>query len=294
MAVDSFSHSSSDVLNDIDPLSRALLDLSVQRGMDDAEIAGVLGTDAEAVFEVRVGLLRNLADKVAPEHADADVPELQAVIAERLYADPVDEPPARAVDDLEEPDERATAVHAVPAGPPDPPATVPKPRKRRSPLVYLIPLLLLAAIGAGVVALTSGGDDSEPNAGAPAASEPRPAPASGKPADAKPPTPRATRLQAIGDTSARGTARIDGDRLTLKLRGLPAAPGGAYEVWLYDSVIDARSLAASKEPKIDLDAKLPANARDFEWVDVSLEPADGNPNHSGRSLLRVPLAKLAK
>jgi DNA-directed RNA polymerase specialized sigma24 family protein len=55
MAVDSFSHSSDEVLNELDPLSRALLDLSVQQGMDDAEIAEVLGTDTESVLEVRVG-----------------------------------------------------------------------------------------------------------------------------------------------------------------------------------------------------------------------------------------------
>ena len=57
--MDSFPDSSEDVLNDLDPLSRALLDLSIQRGMDDGEIAQVLGTDETSVFEVRVGLLRN-------------------------------------------------------------------------------------------------------------------------------------------------------------------------------------------------------------------------------------------
>src|SRR5829696_9771268 len=87
MAVDSFPDSSEDVLNDLDPLSRALLDLSVQRGMDDAEIAQVLGTDEDYVFEVRVGLLRNLAEKVAREHAEAELPELEAAVTARLYPD---------------------------------------------------------------------------------------------------------------------------------------------------------------------------------------------------------------
>ena len=302
MAVDSFSHSSSDLLNDLDPLSRALLDLSVQRGMDDAEIASVLGTDEESVLEVRVGLLRNLAEKVAPEHSDDDVPELQAVIAERLYAEPaaepdVDDEPVVDPEPESHEDDRPTALRAVPAwAEPESgaaAATRTKPRKRRSPLIFLVPLLLVALIAAGIVALTSGGDGSddapEP---APAAQQP-PAAAPDKPADAEPkPSPRATRLEAIGGSGARGTASLDGDRLKLKLRGLPAPQGGAYEVWLYDSVIDAKSLATSEDQKVDLDAKLPANAADYEFVDVSFEPADGNPNHSGESVLRVPLKKL--
>ena len=272
MAVDSFSHSSSDVLNDLDPLSRALLDLSIQRGMDDAEIASVLGTDADSVLEVRVGLLRNLADKVAPEHSDDDVPELQAVIAERLYAEHEAEPEPAIFED-----DRPTATHAAPA------ATPAKPRKRRSPLVFLVPLLLLAAIAGGILAVTSGGDEktngSEPAAAPQTPAEPKPA-------------PRAIRLEPVGAGGARGTASLDGDRLNLRLRGLPAPQSGAYEIWLYDSVIDAKSLASSKDAKVDLDAKLPANAGDYEFVDVSIEPADGNRNHSGQSVLRVPLKKL--
>jgi hypothetical protein len=300
--------------------------------MDDAEIAGVLGTDEASVFEVRVGLLRGLAQKVAPEHVDDYVPELQAVIAERVYAEPAeDATPAPAqtevsgvpetgdevaieaggaeLDELPtgeaapEPeagagDDRAD-LQVAPAWahePTEPAPTPAAPRKRRSALVYLVPLVLLAAIAAGIVALTGGGDDSasEPTAKQPPASTPADKPADdGKAADSKP-KPRATRLTALGEGNAKGTASIDGDRLTLKLRGLADPQGGSYEVWLYDSIIDAKALGASQETKIDLDAKLPANAKDYEYVDVSLEPADDNPNHSGQSVLRVPVAKLAK
>jgi hypothetical protein len=41
-----------------------------------------------------------------------------------------------------------------------------------------------------------------------------------------------------------------------------------------------------------LTAKLPADARKYRFVDISREPADGNPNHSGASVVRVPLAPL--
>ncbi len=302
MAVDSFSHSSSEALNDLDPLSRALLDLSVQRGMDDSEIAGVLGTDENSVFEVRVGLLRALAEKVAPEHVDDDVPDLQAVIAERLYAEdgangtsgngahaaiPVDDVPE--IDEAEGDEPEGPALEAVPdwaKGPAEPKASPDASRKRRSPLTFLVPILGVVALVAVVVAITSGGADE--------GSSPSQAPATGggdQPADTK---GSAARFEAIGAGDARGTARLSGDRLTLKLRGLADPNGGSYEVWLYDSIIDAKSLGASQGTKIDLDAKLPANARDFEYVDVSLEPADGNPNHSGQSVLRIPVDKLPR
>jgi hypothetical protein len=38
--------------------------------------------------------------------------------------------------------------------------------------------------------------------------------------------------------------------------------------------------------------RLPARARRYRFVDVSLEPTDSNRNHSGDSVLRAPLAKL--
>ena len=38
--------------------------------------------------------------------------------------------------------------------------------------------------------------------------------------------------------------------------------------------------------------KLPPEARDYESLDVSSEPADANPNHSGASVLRGPLREL--
>jgi hypothetical protein len=41
-----------------------------------------------------------------------------------------------------------------------------------------------------------------------------------------------------------------------------------------------------------LEAPLPRGFQRYRFIDVSSEPADGNPNHSGASVLRVPLAKL--
>ena len=285
MAVDSFSQSSPEALNDLDPLSRALIELSVKRGMGDEEIAEILGTDADSVREDRIGLLRSLAQQVAPEAVDADLPELEAAVASRLYGEeeavgeePVAEEPA-----TEEPvDDRPTGVHTVVEPEPQAPTfaeLTERERKRPSPLAVLLPLVILAAL-VGVIVLISGGDDSDDS----------PAPATQQPADSGADKPQRVRLEGLGGSRARGTATVDGNRLRLRITGLPK--GAAYEVWLYDSVIDARSLGRLNANGA-LRAKLPANARGFKSLDVSREPADGNANHSGQSVLRVPVEKLA-
>jgi hypothetical protein len=65
-------------------------------------------------------------------------------------------------------------------------------------------------------------------------------------------------------------------------------------VWLYDSVIETKSLTKLNGTKLDLDLKLPSDASHYRYVDISLEPPDGNPNHSGESVLRAPLSKLSR
>jgi hypothetical protein len=287
--VDSFPDSSEDVLNDLDPLSRALLDLSLQRGMDDAEIAQVLGTDEATVFEVRVGLLRNLAENVAPEHAESELPELQAAVAERLYPD---EETAVEADDLgDEVDEaeleqtptEVDEAEAEPEAEPEPAPAAPTPTsRRRSLLPIVLPILLVVAVVAVIIALGSGNDDNN-EAGKPA--QPTTPDTSSKAEGPKP-----TGLTALGSGDATGTATVEGDRLTMTLRNLPDARGGTYTVWLYNSVIDAKQIGTVKNGKVD--AKLPNGADKYRYVDVSVEPRDGNANHSGRSVLRVPLRKL--
>jgi len=306
--VDSFPDSSEDVLNDLDPLSRALLDLSIQRGMDDAEIAQVLGTDEESVYEVRVGLLRNLAERVAPESAEAELPELQAAVAERLY--PEDETAVEADDlgdevDEAELEETPTEVEAEEAeAEPEPePEIEPEPEpdsepaavastqptsRRRSWLPIVLPILLVLAVVALIIAVGSGGDGDDQASKPPA--EPQRTQPTTPDTPPKAEEPKPTRLTALGSGGATGTAAVEGDRLTMTLRDLPDANGATYTVWLYDSVIDAKQIGTVKDGKVD--AKLPKDADKYEFVDVSTEPRDGNANHSGQSVLRVPLRKL--
>jgi hypothetical protein len=117
-----------------------------------------------------------------------------------------------------------------------------------------------------------------------------------KPAKKTPAGPRPVELTALAGPAAggKGSARIAGGKLELNVTGLPAPHGARYTVWLYNSVIDARPLGSSRTGRISLTAKLPKGASRYRYVDVSLEPADGNPNHSGESILRVPLARLGR
>ena len=58
-------------LGRLDPLSRALLDLSLRRGMPDEEIAGVLGVDVAEVERRRAEVLERLADDLGLRTRDA-------------------------------------------------------------------------------------------------------------------------------------------------------------------------------------------------------------------------------
>ena len=106
------------------------------------------------------------------------------------------------------------------------------------------------------------------------------------------------RLEPISQAAAgaTGRARLTGGRpgrLDLAIEGLPK-PRGTYEVWLYNSLIDAVSLGRFRTATIDLDARLPADPRRYRFLDVSMEPADRNRNHSGRSVMRVAVERLLR
>jgi hypothetical protein len=269
----------------LDPASRALLDLSLRRGMKPEEIGDLLGTDPDSVVVAREAALEQLATELDMD----DVSELDQVRA-RLA-----ELPAEAWTGTSDGRPQLKVVKGEPARRAEPPA-----KSRRSRLPLLLALLVVAAVALIVVLASSGSSDkpkstarSSAPAAAPSSKPAKPAAKPAKPAAAKP-TIKKTRLAAIGAASgASGTAALTqgGKRLTVDASGLP---NGAYQVWLYNSVIDAASLTKVKGTKLALDLKLPSNATRYRYVDVSLEPPDGNPNHSGESVLRVRLSKLSR
>ena len=81
-----------------------------------------------------------------------------------------------------------------------------------------------------------------------------------------------------------------GQEVRLAVAGLPSGRS-TYRVWLYDSIIGARSLAVLHGPSGRATLTLPSDTRGFRFVDVALQPP-GSHGHSGRSVLRVPLSAL--
>ncbi len=103
-----------------------------------------------------------------------------------------------------------------------------------------------------------------------------------------------TELAVVGDVAdASGRAELDGRTLTVDTEGLVAPDGAVHELWLLDltdgELEDLVSLGVIGEdgtfevdPDIDLDR--------FTVVDISLEPLDNDPTHSGNSLLQGELS----
>jgi len=337
-------------LRRLDPASRALLDLSLRRGVDDESIAGLLGTDAETVAADRDRTIERVAATAAaggPEDALTVREAIASLPAERwAEASPEAAPPG---------------TGRAPAGPPRsaepvPPASVQSdepwrpgphpdwlsgggssarpqraPAKRRSPagpLAVGAVLLIALAVLLGML-LSSGDDDGSPGTdggsqtvgeGEGAGAE-RPAPAAGASGgetesrdgggsgeQSRPGgrdgrgggeanAPAAAALEPLPGKldTGRGTARLEGEgeeaAVSLSVTGLPA-PDGEYEVWLYNSLSDARSLGRFAGRQIELFQPLAVDPADYRFLDVSVEPADGNKNHSGQSVLRAPLEEL--
>ncbi len=184
------------------------------------------------------------------------------------------------------PEATAAVAPAAPAAvPPPPPVAVPPPAAPTPEPAAVVPLrtrrsrLLLAAaaslvvgvgIGAGAVALGTGGDD-EGLAVAAAALDP------------------------LADSGATGEARVveraDGT-LVLEVDLTAADPErGFYEVWLLDEAVEDLVSLGIVRGGSEVALTLPSGVDlgEYPIVDVSVEPLDGDPGHSGVSVARGTL-----
>lgn len=100
-------------------------------------------------------------------------------------------------------------------------------------------------------------------------------------------------LLPLGDvTGASGSlVEVDGRReldIEADVAALPD-PGGFYEVWLIDE--DVEGMISLGPLRADGTYEVPSDVdyRDYPIVDVSVEPDDGDPTHSGSSILRGTL-----
>jgi anti-sigma-K factor RskA len=110
--------------------------------------------------------------------------------------------------------------------------------------------------------------------------------------DGGPGAGREVALAAVGDgpPGAHAAARLRATTMQLTVSGLPrVGAGGFYEVWM---MRDATHLVALGSFRVGADGRarvrLPVTAspRRFPVLDISREAADGDPAHSGHSVLR--------
>jgi len=153
-----------------------------------------------------------------------------------------------------------------PPEPPQLPSSFLRDRRRRSRWLLGAAAAVALALALGVGGLTLGRDRSPVRGQTVALGAPGPGPA-----------------------TAQARMRGDGDDqlMTMSARDLPRPPAGAYyEVWLVDGAGDefpVGVLAPNGEGIWSLPADVAAR---YRTIAVTLEPADGNPSRSDRTVLR--------
>ncbi len=152
---------------------------------------------------------------------------------------------------------------------------------------------LLGGSGGG----SSGGDSSAP----PSGSTTTGGPSGGTGGSGPSPRPGGSGTGSPGGTSPAGasgevklTGRSDGDdeKAVLDVSGLkPNADGDFYELWLIgdnDELVSLGSFRVPPDGRSQIEVPVPVNPGKYRYFDVSIEPDDGSPDHSGRSVLRGP------
>ncbi|HEX8805068.1 MAG TPA: anti-sigma factor, partial [Acidimicrobiales bacterium] len=103
------------------------------------------------------------------------------------------------------------------------------------------------------------------------------------------------RLQPLADATSVTAELVDDDGqlqldIPLSQADLPAPNDGFYEVWLIDEAVDGMvSLGPARDDGV-YDVPDDLDYRSFPIVDVSVERPDGDPEHSGTSVLRGTLS----
>jgi anti-sigma-K factor RskA len=145
----------------------------------------------------------------------------------------------------------------------------PSPRRRRRLAPAGGIAAALAVVAVAVVLLTRGGDDGVP---------------------APPPTTLA--LRALPGASGRAELKLNGAGTEAELRTAGLRPSGAhdyYEAWLADDrghMVSMGTFRVGTGGRADVHMEVVVDVSRYALVDVSLEPDDGNPQHSGDSVLR--------
>lgn len=106
-------------------------------------------------------------------------------------------------------------------------------------------------------------------------------------------------LQAFGNEAPPGASgevlmtsgpSTDGDQMTLDVSGLDQSSDREfYELWLLGAKGELIALGSFRVPpggQSTIEVPLPVNPERYRYFDVSIQPENGDPQHSGRSVLR--------
>ncbi len=254
----------------LDPQHRAMLELSARRGLGDDEIADVLQVEPVEVGRRRGEALGDLSTRL-------DFPQEQRGDLERE------------LENLSE--ERWRGA---------PEARVPGRRKR---VMAMAALVIAGAVVALVLALSGSGGEDEADRperaerpAAESASEPAPAKAPQAQPRPAPSVGRVLTMQRLNGTNGSGAAQIvrsgEKSRLRLEVTGFLRPNGGGYAVWLYTPGGDARRLFATTDTAFEREFPLPRQLTRFRFAEVARAVPALDSDHSGLTLLRVPLSSL--
>ena len=258
----------------LDPEERALVELSLIRDVADEDIAGILGTDVDEVRIRRADALVLLAVDLGASSGD----EVGALMHDMRTCPPCGGG-MRA--------KRTTRRWGTWSRRPSPSRRAPG-RRRCSPprsaarRAALLAGLLVAAAVALVLALSGGGGDDSDQAGATSSRPGRPRPWRA--------SARSWRRSPVGRVTATWRSGATGSSCRWPACRIRAAPG-TWSGSTTPSPTRARS-AAPEQVVLRAQGRAAGGAGQYRFLDVSLEPADGNRNHSGQSVLRVPLSEL--
>jgi hypothetical protein len=295
----------------LEPADRALVNLWVNRGLDDAAVARMTHTSEAAIAERRARIVEQLSAELGlppenvgaalaeitltPEGPDTDTDTDVASADSNGSADLSTETETET--ETPEPAETDPEVAGPEVGAAEPePDGASQQRRRRRPV--LLVLVALVAVVVLVIVLTSGGaghrrvpTPTTASATTSASATTTSTTATG-PASSTGTTPAADALTPLpgGLTGVHGTVGITrhGGNLTLNLRVTPlrSPVNGHYEVWLYNSLLSSEPLGRLRSGVTDLVLRLPAGAKRYRWIDVSFQPL-GDTYHSGESVLRA-------
>jgi anti-sigma-K factor RskA len=239
-------------------------------------LLGELSPDAAERFEGEMLSDARLAAEV--ERLRPVISKLNAVPGEG-WAPP--EPPALDVAAI-----TGRVASEAPPGPPEPAGPEPAKRRRRFsdrfsfrlPQVAAAALSALLLLAAGtLIGMQLGGEDSPD-----------------RPTETLALSTIGNEVpqDATGEVKLTGVAEGGGEKAVLDVSGLkPNIAGEFYELWLIGDdgeLVALGSFNVEPDGASQIEVPVPVNPGEFRYFDVSIEPDDGSPDHSGRSVLRGP------